>query len=172
MTVIETPRLSLREMASSDDEFILALMNEPAYHQHIGDRGIRTIEGARAYILDKFVTSYAKFGHGLYLVEAKDRRRPVGICGLVKREALEHPDIGFAFLRDYWSRGFAFEAARAALDHGFGALGLRTVFGVTFQANQASIRLLEKLGLKYQKMVRIPPNDRESMLFSCEAGKD
>jgi ribosomal-protein-alanine N-acetyltransferase len=145
-------------------------MNEPAYHEFIGDRGVRTPANARTYILEKLAPSYAKFGYGLYLVELKGDRVPVGICGFVRRDALEHPDIGFAFLREHWSRGFAFEAARAVLDHGFGALGFRTVLGVTTPANQASIRLLERLGLRYQRMTRVPPNDSDSMLFSTEGG--
>jgi RimJ/RimL family protein N-acetyltransferase len=169
MSVIETPRLSLREITTGDAEFVFALMNEPAYHQHIGDRGIRTLENARTYILEKFTLSYARFGFGLYLVELKEGKIPVGICGLVKRDALLNPDIGFAFLQEHWSRGFAFEAACAALDYGFGTLGLKTVLGITSPANQASIRLLEKLGLQYQRMIRVPPNDRDSMLFSIEA---
>jgi RimJ/RimL family protein N-acetyltransferase len=168
MPVIETPRLSLREISPGDGEFIFALMNEPAYLQHIGDRGIRTPEDARRYILEKLAPSYATFGYGLYLVELKEGRVSVGICGLVRRDTLDHPDIGFAFLREHGSRGFAFEAASAALNHGFGPLGLKTVLGITSPANQASIRLLEKLGLRHQGMIRLPRADRDSMLFSAE----
>ena len=171
MPVIETPRLSLREISTGDDGFILALMNEPAYLQYIGDRGVRTPENARTYILNKLTPSYVKFGYGLYLVELKEGRLPIGICGFVKRDALEHTDIGFAFLQEHWSQGFAYEAARAVLDYGFGALGLKTVLGITTPANQASIRLFGKLGLHYQKMVRVPPNNHESMLFSTEGGE-
>lgn len=168
MHAIETPRLTLREMTTADDKFIFSLMNEPAYVQYIGDRGIRTLENARTYILDKFVASYAKLGYGLYLVELKHRPAAVGICGFVKRDSLEHPDIGFALLHEHWSRGFAFEAARAVLDYGFGTLKLKTVLGVTLPDNHRSIRLLEKLGLKFQKMVRLPRTDHENMLFSTE----
>jgi RimJ/RimL family protein N-acetyltransferase len=168
MSVIETPRLTLREISAGDAEFIFALMNEAAYLQFIGDRGIRTLENARAYILAKLAPSYAKFGYGLYLVELKGRQVPVGICGFVRRDALEHPDIGFAFLREHCSKGFALESARAVLNYGLGALGFTTVLGVTLPANQASIRLLERLGLRYQRMVRLPPNDQDSMLFSTE----
>lgn len=169
--VMDTPRLSLREITSGDGGFIFALMNEPAYLQHIGDRGVRTLDDARRYILEKLAPSYAKVGYGLYLVELKEGRVPVGICGLVRREALEHPDIGFAFLHVHWSRGLAFEAAGATLDHAFGSLGLKTVLGITSPANQASIRLLEKLGLKFQRMIRLPSHDRDTMLFSTEGGR-
>jgi RimJ/RimL family protein N-acetyltransferase len=166
--VIETPRLSLRELSTADDEFIVMLMNEPAYIQHIGDRGIRTLEKARSYILEKYTASYAKFGYGLYLVELKGQRIPVGICGFVRRDMLEHPDIGFALLREYWSQGFAYEAASAMLDYGRRTLGLKVVLALTSPGNQASIRLLERLGLRYQKLIRVPPVDRDSMLFSTE----
>ena len=168
MYTIKTPRLSLRELSTADDEFIFALMNEPAYIQYIGDRGIRTVENARTYILDKMAASYAKFGYGLYLVELNERPVPVGICGFVKRDSLDHPDIGFALLREHWARGFAFEVASAVLEYGFGTLKLTTVLGVTLPENQSSIRLLEKLGLKFQKMIRLPRIDRDNMLFSID----
>jgi RimJ/RimL family protein N-acetyltransferase len=169
--VIETPRLSLREISIADDAFIFLLMNEPAYVQHIGDRGIRTLENARSYILEKFTASYAKYGYGLYLVELKGTQIPIGICGLVRRTVLEHPDIGFAFRQEYRSQGFAFESANAVLQYGRGPLGLKVVLAITSPANPPSIRLLEKLGLRYQKMIRVPPVDRDSMLFSTEGEK-
>jgi RimJ/RimL family protein N-acetyltransferase len=171
ISVIDTPRLSLREISTADDEFIFILMNEPAYIQYIGDRGIRTLENSRSYILEKFIASYAKFGYGLYLVELKGKQIPVGICGFVRRDMLEHPDIGFAFLREYWSRGLAYEAASAMLEYGRGPLGLKVVLGITPPGNQASIRLLKKLGLRYQRTIRVPPVDRDSMLFSTEGEK-
>jgi len=166
LQILQTARLSLRRVTEADDEFVLALMNEPAYLQHIGDRGIRTRQDAKSYILDKFATSYAKFGYGLYLAELTETRVAIGLCGFVKRDVLEVPDIGFAFLQEYRSRGFGFEAASAVLGYGFGTLGFRTVLGVTSPANTASIQLLEKLGLRYQKMMRIPPNNRDSRIYS------
>ena len=168
MAIIETRRLCLREVGTDDAEFIFLLMNELAYIQHIGDRGVRTVEKARSYIAEKFASSYSKFGFGLYLVELKSSRVPVGICGFVRRDSLEHPDVGFAFARKYWSQGFAYEAANAMLEYGFGQLGFEMVLGVTSPSNNASIRLLEKLGLRYLKMARVPPNDSDSMLFSAD----
>ena len=159
----------MREVTEADAEFILALMTEPAYLQHIGDRGLRTVEQARTFINERYRASYARFGYGLYLVEARQTGRPIGICGFVRRDSLEHPDIGFAFLREHWSQGFAHEAASAVLDYGFGQLGMKTILGVTSPGNAASIRLLEKLGLRFQKMARVPPREDESMLFSVEA---
>ncbi len=166
---IETSRLSLREVSGADAGFIFALMNEPAYLQHIGDRGVRTPEDASAYIRDKFTASYARFGYGLLLAELRGSRQPVGICGFVRRETLEHPDVGFAFRREYWGRGLAHEAAAAVLHDGFSRLGLTTILGVTSPANESSIRLLKKLGLRYQRMLRVPPREDESMIFSIDA---
>lgn len=169
MAVIETSRLSLREVSVADAAFIFALMTEPAYLQFIGDRGIRTLEDAAAYIRDKFVPSYTKFGFGSYLVELKPSGRPIGICGFVRRDSLDHPDIGYAFMREHWGHGFACEAARAVLQYGFERLGMTTVLGITSPENVASIRLLEKLGLRYQKLIRVPPNNGDSILFSIQA---
>jgi RimJ/RimL family protein N-acetyltransferase len=164
--VLETSRLVLREVTDADDTFVFALMNEPAYLQHIGDRGIRTLENARSYIRDKFVANYAKWGFGHYLVELKGPLTPLGICGFVRRDTLEHPDIGFAFASEYRSHGFGYEAGKAMLEYGFDRLGFGTVLGLTSPANQPSIRLLEKLGLRYQKTIRVPPNDRDSLVFT------
>lgn len=169
MSVIETSRLRLREASVADAEFIFALMTEPAYLQLIGDRGIRTVEDARAYIRDKFLPSYAKFGYGSYIVELKPSGPPIGVCGLMRRDSLEHPDIGYAFRREHGGHGYAYEAAAAVPAHGFEQLGMKTILGITSPENHASVRLLEKLGLRYQKMIRVPPNDRDSMLFSVGA---
>jgi RimJ/RimL family protein N-acetyltransferase len=168
MSVIETSRLSLREVSVADAEFIFTLMTGQAYLQFIGDRGIRTVKDAEEYIRGKFVPSYRKFGYGSYLVELKPAARPIGVCGFVRRDSLDHPDIGFAFVREYWGHGFAYEAAGAVLDYGFEQLGMRVVLGITSPENHASIRLLEKLGLRYQKMFRVPPKNHDSMLFSVE----
>ncbi|HEY1792472.1 MAG TPA: GNAT family N-acetyltransferase [Opitutaceae bacterium] len=168
MPTLETDRLSLREIAAADDGFVLELMNEPAYLQHIGDRGVSTVGAARAYIAQKLAPSYAKFGYGLYLVERRPSHEAIGICGFVRRDSLEHPDIGFAFLQRHWSQGFALESARAVLAHGFGPLGMKAILGVVSPGNDASVRLLEKLGFRFQKMHKVPPGGREALLFELQ----
>jgi RimJ/RimL family protein N-acetyltransferase len=166
--LIETARLRMTEVGAADGEFLLRLMNEPAYLRHIGDRGVRTAEDARAYIEARFAASYGRFGYGLYRVERKDAPGAIGICGFVRRDSLLHADLGFAFLEQHWSQGFALEACRGALGHGFGALGMTTVLAVASAANAASIRLLERLGFRYEKLVHLPPSGAESMLFTLE----
>lgn len=165
-TVLETARLRLRILGDDDAGFILALLNEPSFIENIGDRGVRTIEGARRYLADGPIASYARHGYGLYMVELTATGDSIGMCGLVKRDYLEYPDIGFAFLPRYWSRGYACEAAAAVKELALGTLGLPRVLAITSPGNAGSIRVLEKIGLRFQGMVR-PPNDAaEVRLFS------
>src|SRR5713101_5466483 len=101
MLVLETKRLSLRRLSVDDAEFILKLLNEASFIQNIGDKGVRTIDDARSYIRNGPVASYEKFGFGLWLVEMKASGVRAGICGLLKRDVLEHVDIGYAFLPEF-----------------------------------------------------------------------
>jgi RimJ/RimL family protein N-acetyltransferase len=163
--VLETDRLVLRQVIPADDEFLLVLMNEPAFHQNIGDRGIRTLADARAYIEKRFTSRYAELGYGLYLVESKAEQTAMGISGFVKRDFLPHPDIGFAFLQKFRARGYGFESGAAVMKYGTTALGFEQIYGVTAPANTGSIRLLEKLGLHFEKQFRMPEHQHDSLLF-------
>lgn len=150
---------------------MLGLLNERSFLHFIGDRGVRTAEAARLYIHDKIVASYERFGFGLYLVASKVDSAPLGIAGFVKRPVLDYPDIGFAFLERYWSRGYAYEATAAVMDYGRSVLGLTRILGLTAPFNQSSIKLLEKLGLHFERMVQLPGVPAEQKLFSTvEAG--
>jgi RimJ/RimL family protein N-acetyltransferase len=164
-SVLTTLRLVLRQVEPSDAGFLCELMNEPAYLAHIGDRGVRNLADATQYIADKYTASYAERGYGLYLVEAKSSREPVGVCGLIKREVLADPDIGFAVLKRHRRHGYAYEAAHALLGYARNVLGASRINGVTSPANVASIRLLEKLGLRYERMILLEGNDGESRLY-------
>ncbi len=169
MKILETERLLLRRLTAHDAAFILELLNEPAFLENIGDRGARTLADARRYIAKGPVASYRKFGFGLYLVELKDSGAPIGICGLLKRESLDDEDIGFAFLRRYWSRGFARESAAAVMHYGWTALRLKRIVAITKPNNQASIALLEKLGLRFEKIIALPDHGGENKLFAATA---
>jgi RimJ/RimL family protein N-acetyltransferase len=164
--VLETERLVLRHLMAGDAAFMLRLLNEPSWLRFIGDRGVRTLEEARAYIARGPGASYERFGFGLDLVELKGEGTPVGLCGLVKRDALEDVDIGFAFLPEFWGRGYAHEAAAAVLEYAARVLGLRRVAAITDPDNESSIRLLEKLGLSFERMIRLPGDDEEIKLFA------
>ena len=169
MNVIETDRLLLRKLSTDDAEFILDLLNQPSFIHFIGDRGVRTLDDARSYILKRLIDSYERFGFGLYLTLLKDNKAPIGICGLVKREMLKDVDVGFAFLPQYWSKGYAFESASAVLAYGRNTLGLKRIAGITTPDNHGSIRVLEKIGLKFEKMVKLSEDDIELKFFVSEA---
>ncbi|MED4908617.1 GNAT family N-acetyltransferase [Brevibacillus centrosporus] len=169
MIVLETERLHLRYQTLDDAPFILELVNDPAWLQFIGDRGVRTLDDARSYIANGAIKSYERDGFGFYLVERKEDHTLLGMCGLVKREGLEDVDIGFAFLPDYRSKGYAYEAASAVMQYAKETLGLTRVVAITTQDNHSSGRLLEKLGLRFERLVQMP-NDTELLrLFVYDA---
>jgi RimJ/RimL family protein N-acetyltransferase len=167
--VLETERLILRTQSAEDAELVLRLMNEPSFLRFIGDRGVRTLDDARSYILKGPVDMYERLGFGLYLTELKKDGVPIGICGLVKRDFLEDVDIGFAFLPEHWGQGYAHEAAAAVMEHAKGALGLKRIVAITNPDNQSSIRLLEKLGLRFERMIRVAPESSDIKLFAWDA---
>jgi RimJ/RimL family protein N-acetyltransferase len=144
------------------------LMNEPPYIANIGDRNVRTAADAEHYIAEKYTTSYEKNGFGLYLMESLEDGAPLGICGLVKRPSLEHPDLGFACLQRYWSRGYTTEAARATLNHARDTLALPFVYGVVSPKNDRSIRLLEHLGLSYVRSLELGAPPIQSRLYGTK----
>jgi ribosomal-protein-alanine N-acetyltransferase len=163
-SVIKTSRVDLRELEFDDAEFILELLNEAGFIRYIGDKGVRSHADARDYILKGPMDSYGRNGFGLYAVCLRDGT-PIGICGLVKREGLDDPDVGFAFLSRYWSKGYAVESAAAVLAHAKDILKLRRVVAITSPDNWPSIAVLEKIGLKFERMIRLADHSPELKLF-------
>lgn len=166
MKIIETERLQLREITGADAEFIFELVNEPGWLQNIGDRGIRTLDDARRYISNNLAASYAKFGFGLYLVELKESGASAGMCGLIKRDSLADVDIGFAFLERFWSQGYAIESAAAVMDYARDALGLKRIVAIVSPHNRGSIKVLEKLEMHFERMIKMPAETEEVKLFA------
>jgi RimJ/RimL family protein N-acetyltransferase len=164
--VLETERLALRRLVPEDADFILELMNDPDWLRYIGDRGIRTVEDARSYIVTGPVAMYSRLGFGLYAVELRDDPEPIGICGLIKREWLEEVDLGFAFLPAFRGAGYAHEAAAATLDYARTTLGLERIAAIVSPENEDSVRLLAKLGLAFERMARPAPEAPEVCVFS------
>jgi len=164
----QTERLILRPMTEKDADFILELLNDPSFIRYIGDRKVRTLEGAKAYITNGPVASYAQNGFGLYLVELKESGESMGMCGLIRRNTLKDVDIGYAFLPKFWSRGYGLEAAQEMKRYAREELGLKRLVAVVDPENPASIHLLEKLGMKFEKMVRLTPDDIELKLFAVD----
>jgi ribosomal-protein-alanine N-acetyltransferase len=167
LTILETERLLLRHLSIEDADFILELLNEPSFIRNIGDRGVRTIDGANSYILNGPVASYAKNGFGLYLVKLKETDESIGMCGLIKRDTLKDVDIGYAFLPRFWSKGYAVESARAVKEYAKNAVGLNRIVAIVDPENEGSIRVLEKIGLQFEKMVKLSEDDIDLKLFGA-----
>jgi ribosomal-protein-alanine N-acetyltransferase len=165
MIVLETQRLRLRPLQADDAAFILELLNEPAWTQFIGDRGVRTLDDARSYIAAGPVAMYASHGFGLGAVELRESGVPIGICGLIKRDTLPDVDIGFALLARFWGHGYAHEIAAVVLAHGRVTLKLPRILAITAPDNVRSVQLLEKLGFRFSGMVRLDEKKPESRLF-------
>ncbi|HEX7115029.1 MAG TPA: GNAT family N-acetyltransferase [Steroidobacter sp.] len=157
MIVLETERLALRRLTVDDDAFIYRLVNEPSWLEYIGDKGVRCLEDARDYIRNGPMQMYDRYGFGLYLVELKSDSTALGLCGLIKRDALPDVDIGFAFLPEFWRRGYAFEAASAVLEHGRRDFGLQRIVAITSPHNASSMKLLEKLGMRFERVLELDP---------------
>jgi RimJ/RimL family protein N-acetyltransferase len=170
MIVLETERLILRRLSTDDAEFMLELLNEPSFLRYIGDRGVRNLEQAAQYILDRLVASYERNGFGLYLVELKESGIPIGISGLVKRDILLDADIGFAFLPAYWSKGYAIESAAAVMNHAREDLGLTRIVAINSPDNEASEKLLGKIGLRFERLIKLSEDAEEVRLFTPESG--
>ncbi|PEC82777.1 alanine acetyltransferase [Bacillus cereus] len=153
MIVLETERLVLRWFDIKDAPFILKLVNDPAWIQYIGDKRIKNLEDAKKYILNGPIDMYNKMGFGLYLVERKEDLTSLGMCGLIKRDSLEDVDIGFAFLKEFRSKGYGYESASAVIEYGVQKLGLKRIVAITTIDNIHSGKLLEKVGLKFEEII-------------------
>jgi RimJ/RimL family protein N-acetyltransferase len=162
--VIQTERLVLRQLDLNDAEFILELLNEAAFLRFIGDKGVRTLSDARAYILKGPMDSYERHGFGLYAACLLDGT-PTGICGLVKRDGLADVDVGFALLSRHRSKGYAVESASAVLAHARRVLQLQRIVAITSPENLVSIAVLEKIGLKFERTMRLAEHSPELKLF-------
>ena len=169
MHVLQTNRLTLRYFCPDDAEFVVRLLNEPAFVEYIGDKGVRTVEEANEYLLNGPIGSYERFGYGLNMVELKESGEPIGMCGLVRRDNLDDADIGYAFLEQYWSKGYARESAEAVLQHARNKLGLDRIVAIVTPENHSSIKLLEKIGLTFERKIRLSDDDEELEFFVSDA---
>jgi [ribosomal protein S5]-alanine N-acetyltransferase len=159
MTLIETDRLAISHLTLDDAAFIIKLVNSPGWLQYIGDRNVKTLEDARRYLENGPMRSYEQWGFGLYRVAVKNTNTAIGMCGLIKREGLADIDIGFALLPAYAGQGYAYEAAAAVLSYGKTQLGLQRIVAICMVDNTPSIKLLQKLGLRFEKMIRLNEED-------------
>jgi RimJ/RimL family protein N-acetyltransferase len=168
MHIVSTSRLNLRQMTTADAEIMLALVNEPSWLRFIGDRGVHSLQQARDYIANGAMANYARLGFGFYMVELSESGQAIGMCGLTQRDYLDCPDIGFAFFPEFNGKGYAFEAAAAVLEYAKQTLGLPRILATTRLDNQRSAQLLEKLGMRLEKVILPPDSDKELSLYSID----
>jgi len=164
--ILETERLQLRELTLEDSSFLIELFNSPGWLKYIGDRNVRTEEEAKLYLKNGPIQSYSDYGYGLSLVERKEDACALGLCGIINREGLDFPDIGFAFLPQFHNQGYAYEIASALMKYATEKLNIQTITAITVPENQSSIKLLEKIGLKFQKRFLYTDTNEELLLYS------
>ena len=172
LQITATERLRLRRLNLRDAAFILELVNEPAWIRNIGDKHVRTLCDAERYIRDAVLRMYERLGYGLYLVESRESGDPMGICGFVRRDSLEGPDLGFAFLQRYWGVGYAGEAAAAVMSHAWNTLGFTRVLAIASRRNERSTRLLERLGFGFLFAMRVDAGDEVDVYAREKLARD
>lgn len=170
MEILATARLRLRTLTVDDAAFYLQLVNDPSWLRFIGDKGIRTLDEARAAIDSGPVESQRVNGFSLYLVELQSSGATIGICGLVRRETLPEVDLGYAFLPAHCGQGYAREAAAAVIAHARDALQMKTLLAIVSPDNARSIHLLEALGFSFERRMRLRPDRDEGCLYSLPLG--
>ncbi len=168
MLILQSARLSLRTIEEADAPFYLNLLNTREFIDNIGDRGVRTLAAARETIASGPVAMQAALGHSIYLVELKDSAVAIGMCGLIKRDTLSEVDLGYAFLPAYFGHGYGVEAAAAVLEHARSALHMRRLVAITSPGNTASNALLQKIGMRFDKLVYLTPEDSGTRLYRID----
>ena len=165
MSILETDRLILSELKTKDAKFIHKLYNDQDFINYIGDKGIHSVQDAVRFINTGPIQSYKNHEHGLYLVKLKDET-PIGVCGLLKRDDLDLPDIGFAILPDYRRMGFIYEASKAVIEDAKNRLHLDSLFAITTPDNNESINLLKKLGFTLKDIIKRDKNNEPIQLYA------
>lgn len=160
-----SPRLVLSEFDSDDALFILGLLNDPDFIRFIGDKKVRNLTEAEGYIANGPRKSYSENGFGLWKVSKKNEGISIGMCGLIRRESLPYIDIGYAYLPEYRSQGYALEAAKVCVEFAKTVLKLDHLCGITDPDNHRSIQILSKLGMKFSMKVKMPGSETDTNLY-------
>ncbi len=169
MLPLLTDRLTIRELDEADAPFLLELLNDHGFITYIADRGVRTLDGALAYLRNGPQAMIAQHGYGLWRVALTDSDEPVGICGILKRDSLPDPDLGYAMLTRHCGHGYAYESASATLTYAREQLGIERILAITALENPASIRLLGKLGFHFVEIRQLPGIASPSRVFSNQS---
>ena len=168
---LRTERLSLRRLTLDDAELMLTVWNDPAFIRYVGDRGIRTIDAARIALEEGALKLFSDYGYGPFRVALIADDTPIGVCGLFRREGLDEPDIGFSILPGHLRKGYAYEAASAIVRYATTDIQLKRLTAVVSTENAASVALIEKLGLQFERMQRLPGDDEDVAIYGIQLGK-
>lgn len=166
MPLLTTKRLVIRKITLNDAPFILELINDKDWISNIGDRNVKTIEEAEAYISETFLKTYQESSFGFYGVAIKNSGQLIGTVGLIDREGIDHVDVGYGLLPAYRGKGYAIEATKAMYNYGYDTLSIDKIVAIVNPDNDDSIKLLKKLGLTFEKMVKLPDEEKDIKLFS------
>ncbi|MGK0270417.1 MAG: RimJ/RimL family protein N-acetyltransferase [Cocleimonas sp.] len=166
--ILETERLYLRRLVRDDAEFILNLLNQPSWLEFIGDKNVYSLNDAKKYIELSPMTMYQHYGFGLFLVCSKDTSTPIGLCGLMKRDNLDDADLGYAFLPDFWQKGFALEAVQSVLSYAKNTHQLTRVLALCKSSNTASIKLLNKVDFTFDRDLKLLENEENLQIYQLE----
>ncbi len=166
MKILSTERLTISKITLKDASFLRELMNDKDWIQNIGDREIHSDEDAENHIKERFFKSYDEFGFGFYVLRLKSNNERIGTAGLIDRDGIEGIEIGYGLLPAYRGKGFAFEATQAIFNYAKNDLMLDKLVAIVNPLNKKSIVLLEKLGLRFEKMVQLPGEEKEIKYFS------
>lgn len=172
MLIGESERLRLRDVRIDDADFLCRILNQPSWLAFIGDRGVRNRDDAAAYIEAKVLAHHREHGFGMNVIERREDDTPVGLCGLVQRDFLPCPDIGYALLEDHWGHGYAREAAALVLDDAMQRLGLPRLLAITLPENQRSSHLLRTLGFRLEDASFAYPDGEIVHLYAIDAPRD
>jgi RimJ/RimL family protein N-acetyltransferase len=168
MSSIATERLTLKPTTVEDAAFILELLNSPKWLEFIGDRNVKSVPEAEAYIKERMLPQFERLGFTNNVVIRKNDGKKIGACGLYDRDGLDSIDIGFAFLPGFEGQGYGFESASALLQTAFKDYNLNRVIAITSKRNIPSQKLLQKIGLSFERMITLPYDNEELMLFAID----
>lgn len=165
---LQTEHLKMRRLNLDDAGLMLAIWNDPGFIRNVADRGIRTVEQAQEAMEKGAMHLYETYGYGPYRVALRDCDTAIGLCGLFRRDSLDDPDIGYAILPDHRGKGIAYEASAAVIEHARSDLALKRLIALISPNNSASIGLIRKLGLEFERMHRMPDDDDEVCIYAMQ----
>lgn len=167
MKTLQTARLTMRKATQEDAPFLVRLMNDDGYLELIGDRHVRTEADALNYLRSSPLYAYGEHGLGYNVVELRDGT-PIGICGLLKRDAFEDVDLGYAILASHSGQGYATEAATSVLNYAQSDLGLKRLIAITVEENAGSRKVLERIGMRLEQISRPEGSDRNTCTYGLD----